>query len=42
MSPTRQGLINLDLIQKEVRKTMRMEEIKNPDPVVAKFNNIVH
>lgn len=27
MSPTKQGLINLDLIQKEVRKTMRMEEI---------------
>jgi len=27
ISPTKQGLINLDLIQKEVKKSMRMEEM---------------
>ena len=42
LSPTKQGLINLDLIQKEVQNSMRMEEMKNPDPVVQKFNSFVH
>ena len=39
MSPCKQGLINLDLLQKDIRKSMRYEEMANPDPVVAKFNS---
>jgi hypothetical protein len=39
LSPSKQGLINLDLLQKDIRKSMRYEEMANPDPVVAKFNS---
>ena len=39
LSPSKQGLINLDLLQKDIRKSMRYEEMANPDPIVAKFNS---
>jgi len=41
MSPGKQGLINLDLLQREVKTKMRIEETLNPDPVVAQFNSLV-